>query len=260
MDLICLGDSLTFGLGVRRSRCWTALFAAESGWNVWNRGISGDTTGGMLVRLHRDVLTALGEDRSQCRVLVMGGTNDILFSGTDTGARANLTAMVYQLKACGVQPMVGIPLPVDWTRAPEKWKELVDFQTAAAQVQAYAEWLRAYCRGSGSFWRWISPRTFTGRTANCVRRCYGMVSIPVKLATARWRSGWCGSCCKRDKRERSPLCKGERSDKTERQLRQGAVERRTTNWGVHSTLNLAEERSAASAEGFVLRSSRSMAA
>ena len=127
MDLICLGDSLTFGLGVRRGRCWTALFAEESGWNVSNRGISGDTTSGMLARLHRDVLTALGEDRSQCRVLVMGGTNDILFSGTDTGAKANLTAMVYQLKACGVQPMVGIPLPVDWARVPEKWRELVDF-------------------------------------------------------------------------------------------------------------------------------------
>ena len=150
MDLICLGDSLTFGLGVRRGRCWTALFAEESGWNVSNRGISGDTTSGMLARLHRDVLTALGEDRSQCRVLVMGGTNDILFSGTDTGAKANLTAMVYQLKACGVQPMVGIPLPVDWARVPEKWRELVDFRAAAAQVQAYADWLRAYCRGSGS--------------------------------------------------------------------------------------------------------------
>ena len=150
MDLICLGDSLTFGLGVRRGRCWTALFAEESGWNVSNRGISGDTTSGMLARLHRVVLTALGEDRSQCRVLVMGGTNDILFSGTDTGAKANLTAMVYQLKACGVQPMVGIPLPVDWARVPEKWRELVDFRAAAAQVQAYADWLRAYCRGSGS--------------------------------------------------------------------------------------------------------------
>ena len=150
MDLICLGDSLTFGLGVRRSRCWTALFAAESGWNVWNRGISGDTTGGMLARLHRDVLTARGRTQP---VPGAGDGRDATtscFSGTDTGARANLTAMVYQLKACGVQPMVGIPLPVDWTRAPEKWKELVDFQTAAAQVQAYAEWLRAYCRGSGS--------------------------------------------------------------------------------------------------------------
>ena len=50
MDLICLGDSLTFGLGVRRGRCWTALFAEESGWNVSNRGISGDTTSGMLAR------------------------------------------------------------------------------------------------------------------------------------------------------------------------------------------------------------------
>ena len=55
MDLICLGDSLTFGLGVRRGRCWTALFAEESGWNVSNRGISGDTTSGMLARLHRDL-------------------------------------------------------------------------------------------------------------------------------------------------------------------------------------------------------------
>lgn len=46
--------------------------------------------------------------------------------------------------------MVGIPLPVDWARVPEKWRELVDFRAAAAQVQAYADWLRAYCRGSGS--------------------------------------------------------------------------------------------------------------
>ena len=49
-----------------------------------------------------------------------------------------------------MQPMVGIPLPVDWARVPEKWRELVDFRAAAAQVQAYADWLRAYCRGSGS--------------------------------------------------------------------------------------------------------------
>ena len=27
MELICLGDSLTFGYGVRRERCWTELAA-----------------------------------------------------------------------------------------------------------------------------------------------------------------------------------------------------------------------------------------
>ena len=88
MDLICLGDSLTFGLGVRRGRCWTALFAEESGWNVSNRGISGDTTSGMLARLHRDVLTALGEDRSQsayawtCAAAARKSTSSRHFSGT----------------------------------------------------------------------------------------------------------------------------------------------------------------------------------
>ena len=52
--LICLGDSLTFGAGVTRRDCWTSLVQRECGWTVVNRGISGDTTGGMLVRLQYD--------------------------------------------------------------------------------------------------------------------------------------------------------------------------------------------------------------
>lgn len=51
MKLICIGDSLTFGYGVRPSRRWTRLCAQETGWEIVNEGISGDTTGGMLVRL-----------------------------------------------------------------------------------------------------------------------------------------------------------------------------------------------------------------
>ena len=51
MKLICIGDSLTFGYGVRPSQRWTRLCAQETGWEIVNEGISGDTTGGMLVRL-----------------------------------------------------------------------------------------------------------------------------------------------------------------------------------------------------------------
>ena len=58
MELICIGDSLTYGYGVRRSECWTMLAAQESGWTVRNCGVSGDTTGGMLVRL-RELLKQL---------------------------------------------------------------------------------------------------------------------------------------------------------------------------------------------------------
>ena len=50
MKLICIGDSLTFGYGVRPSQRWTRLCAQETGWEIVNEGISGDTTGGMLVR------------------------------------------------------------------------------------------------------------------------------------------------------------------------------------------------------------------
>ena len=42
--IICLGDSLTYGYGVRRAQCWTELAAEMSGWNVINRGICGDTS------------------------------------------------------------------------------------------------------------------------------------------------------------------------------------------------------------------------
>ena len=36
MEIICLGDSLTYGYGVRRSQCWTELAARESGWTLRN--------------------------------------------------------------------------------------------------------------------------------------------------------------------------------------------------------------------------------
>ena len=110
MKLLCIGDSLTFGYGVRTFQRWTRLCAQETGWEIVNEGISGDTTGGMLVRLR-----ALLAERDICvqrpLVLLMGGANDIFFSGTDTGARANMGAMLNQLLSLGVHTIIGIPTP-----------------------------------------------------------------------------------------------------------------------------------------------------
>lgn len=148
MELICFGDSLTFGQGVPKSHRWSSLFAAESGWRVLNRGVCGDTTGGMLSRFQQDVISALGETPASCRVLLMGGTNDIFFSGTNTNARANFSAMAYQLKAHGIRPIIGTPMPVDWPQTPNRWQGLVDFHRSAGQIEAYTAWLREYCRRS----------------------------------------------------------------------------------------------------------------
>ena len=96
MKVVCLGDSLTYGYGVPRKDCWASLTAARTGHTLVNRGVNGDTTGGMLARFGRDVL----EERPQ-RVLLMGGANDIIYGGSDAPARLNLMAMVRQAEAAG---------------------------------------------------------------------------------------------------------------------------------------------------------------
>lgn len=63
--IVFLGDSITQGWGGR-------LGAAFGGMKVANRGISGDTTRGMLIRLQDDVLSL-----NPAAVVILAGTNDL---------------------------------------------------------------------------------------------------------------------------------------------------------------------------------------
>lgn len=143
--LICLGDSLTFGLRVPQSQTWPRL-VQETGVEVMNLGICGDTTGGMLSRLQA-VLREQG--KTQAYVLIMGGSNDIFYSGTDTAARSNLGAMVHQVIAAGLTPVVGIPLPIVPEDAPKDWEPVANFQEAAKRLNNYCDWIKTYCKAFG---------------------------------------------------------------------------------------------------------------
>ena len=92
MKLICIGDSLTFGYGVHLSQRWTRLCAQETGCELVNEGINGDTTGGMLARMQGGVLAELRE----------GGSNDVFYSGSDAAARENMGAIIHQLFSVGL--------------------------------------------------------------------------------------------------------------------------------------------------------------
>ena len=144
--LYCLGDSLTFGPGVRVSQKWTTL-ASSDALKVINMGVPGDTTAGMLARCQALTAAPVYQLPPQERpmVLVMGGTNDIFFSGSDTAARGNLAAIVHQLSAAGYRPLVGIPLPVIPENAPQKWAKLANFHTAANTLEDYCRWLKVFC-------------------------------------------------------------------------------------------------------------------
>ena len=137
--LYCLGDSLTVGAGVRTSEKWTSLICSEH-LRAVNLGVPGDTTAGMLARLQKLLPEVKGEG-----VLLLGGSNDIFFTGSDLCARNNMAAMVHQLLAAGCRVYVGLPLPIDADAAPKKWAALADFHQADETLRAYRSWLVTFC-------------------------------------------------------------------------------------------------------------------
>ncbi len=138
--IVCLGDSLTYGFGVKHNDTWIALATGRLGCEIVNAGINGDTTGGMLARLRGDVFDA-GADV----VVITGGANDIVTSGTAHAAQSNVAAMVQQSATCGVRPLVGIPVPFDLPSLRPDWSRLTNFQEASEIDREYTQWLRLFC-------------------------------------------------------------------------------------------------------------------
>ncbi|MDR1048797.1 MAG: GDSL-type esterase/lipase family protein [Synergistaceae bacterium] len=137
--IVCLGDSLTYGYGVSRADTWVSLASERTGIEFVNRGINGDTTGGMLARLQDD-LTAY----SPVGVLLMGGSNDIFISGTAESAKANMSALSHQVAAFGARPFVGTPIPLDAENIRPDWASLTDAVRAQKTGDEYAEWLHRF--------------------------------------------------------------------------------------------------------------------
>lgn len=99
--LAAFGDSLTAGWGLPPAEAFPVRLEAalrEKGYDVTieNFGISGDTTGGGLARL--DGVLAAKPDG----VLLELGANDVLRGIEPERVRANVEAMLEQLKAAGI--------------------------------------------------------------------------------------------------------------------------------------------------------------
>ena len=89
-----LGESITQGWG-------GGLGAAFPGIKVANRGISGDTTRGVLIRLQEDVLSL-----EPSAVVLLIGTNDIEDGASPEVIAGNLALIVAALEKHGPMPIV----------------------------------------------------------------------------------------------------------------------------------------------------------
>lgn len=141
MKIVCLGDSLTFGFGVSRTHCWTSILERDYNITIINKGINGDTTGGMLARFHQDVLSHKPD-----MVFLMGGANDIFTSGTSSHARSNIASLVQQSLAACIKPVLCIGVPIIVSQIPSIWKSLTDFSVAETELLSYYAWLHTYAR------------------------------------------------------------------------------------------------------------------
>lgn len=140
MKIVALGDSLTEGFPFFNQECvWVAQIAEEFKCRVINRGISGDTTSGMRMRFHRDVLA-----EEPTHVIILGGSNDAWERIPLTRVSANFKAMVDLCEQRGIVPILGLPIPCffpeieqllneycDWIKnyAAEKGILVIDFHT-----------------------------------------------------------------------------------------------------------------------------------
>ena len=103
--LICFGDSLVSGYGLRKGEGWCELlqrdYSLSKDWKIINKGIPGDTTTGLLSRSDRDVLLLMPQS-----VIILIGTNDLLLGRPVDIVYENLTFLASELLNHNIKPIL----------------------------------------------------------------------------------------------------------------------------------------------------------
>ena len=141
MKLVCLGDSFTVGPMVDPDKRWTALLQEGTLTVIVNRGISGDTTSGMLSRLIPDVVDEWPE-----YALLIGGTNDLVSCGNADIIKNNFMAMIHQMFHYEVKPLIATPIPCVADMVPPGWAGVCDFSRLNDTLRDLNDWSAGFSK------------------------------------------------------------------------------------------------------------------
>ena len=126
-NIICFGDSLTFGTGASSGMDYPSQLSALTGLDVINSGVPGDTTRDALDRLERDVLS-----RSPRIVLITLGGNDLKNKVPKDAAFSNLKAIIEAIQKTGALVIVG---GINFGRGFSREYERVCSETGAVLIE-----------------------------------------------------------------------------------------------------------------------------
>jgi acyl-CoA thioesterase I len=128
-NIICFGDSLTFGTGAVPDQSYPARLSEMIARPVINAGIPGDTTARALLRLERDVLS-----QSPRIVLITLGGNDLKNGVDKQTAFKNLREIVEKIQARNALVVIGGLKVLFWDRGyADNYEKLAD-ETGAVLV------------------------------------------------------------------------------------------------------------------------------
>lgn len=103
--VLILGDSLSYGTGAAKGQDFPSLLAVNTGWNIINAGVPGDTSSGGLERLP----DLLDEYQVDLLIVELGG-NDFLRRLPQEETIKNLKTILAEAKANGIQTLlIAIP-------------------------------------------------------------------------------------------------------------------------------------------------------
>jgi acyl-CoA thioesterase-1 len=110
-NIICFGDSLTYGSGATAGMDYPSQLATMISQPIINKGVPGDTTASALARLDRDILS-----QSPRIVLITLGANDLKNGTPKDIAFQNLKTIIESIQAKGALVIVGgVDIPL-WGR------------------------------------------------------------------------------------------------------------------------------------------------
>ncbi len=109
-NVVILGDSLTYGTGANKGEDYATILASNTGWNILNEGVPGNTSSDGLARIE-GILYAheAGEPKIDFLIIELGG-NDFLRRIPEVETVNNLRAILLAAKASRI-PTVLLAIP-----------------------------------------------------------------------------------------------------------------------------------------------------
>lgn len=103
--VLAFGDSVTFGTGASPGEDWPSLLAAQTGWQIVNAGIPGDTA-----QAGKNRIQSLLDEHQPVLVIVEIGGNDFLRKRPANDVKEDIRTVLKSIKQSGAQvALVAVP-------------------------------------------------------------------------------------------------------------------------------------------------------